>query len=115
MDVFFKTTGTYQSAIITPLFIGRRGYFDYTTFSFCNSVEVNDTSSSDPKSSVESYASTSTAIRTYTDIINATDAGTVNYANSAGSATSATNATNATNATKANYLNGFSGATSSQT
>jgi hypothetical protein len=108
-------TGTYQSAIITPLFVGKRGYFDYTAFSFCDSVEVNDTSSSDPKSSYQCWASTSTAIRTYTDIINATDAGTVNYANSAGSATSATNATNATNATKADYLTGFSSKAGSQT
>ena len=108
VDVFLKMTGTYQSAIITPLFVGKRGYFDYTAFSFCNSIEVDDTSASDPKSSVECYASTSSAIRTYTNIINATDAGTVNYANSAGSATSATNATNATNATKADYLTGFS-------
>jgi hypothetical protein len=66
---------------ITPLFVGRRGAFDSSSYTLCNSTEVNDTTTSDKKTSIEAYASITTSTsqpRAYTNVINATDGATTN-------------------------------------
>ena len=72
---------------MTPLFVGRRGAFDTSAYTLCNSEEVNGTTATDPLTSYESYsvisetASTNKGPRTYTNIITAVDGGNVNFSN----------------------------------
>ena len=63
------------------------------------SNEVNDTTTTDKKTSVEVYNDVSTTVGaiTYDTVVESSDGGNVNYANSAGSATTATTASNLTN------------------
>ena len=87
LDVFIKTSGTYNSIIVTPLFVGRRGAFDASVYTFCNSAEVDNTTTTDSLTSYESYsvisetASANKGPRTYTNVITAADGGNVNFSN----------------------------------
>lgn len=91
-DAFFKTSGTYAGTVIRNLASGARGSIA-RTWTLIDSTEADNTTTSDKKTSTESYASTSTAATTlhsqaYTSVVVATDGGTVSYANSAGNANS---------------------------
>ena len=87
LDVFIKTSGTYNSIVVTPLFVGRRGAFDASVYTFCNSAEVDNTTTTDSLTSYESYniisetASANKGPRTYTNVITAVDGGNVNFSN----------------------------------
>ena len=87
LDIFVKTSGTYNSIVVTPLFVGRRGAFDASVYTFCNSAEVDNTTTTDSLTSYESYsvisetASANKGPRTYTNIITAVDGGNVNFSN----------------------------------
>ena len=87
LDVFIKTSGTYNSIVVTPLYMGRRGAFDTSMYTLCNSAEVNNTTTTDPLTSYESYSiisatsSENKGPRTYTNIITAADGGNVNFSN----------------------------------
>lgn len=90
-DAFFKTSGTYTGTVIRNLASGARGGIS-RTWTLTDSTEANSTTTSDKKTSTESYASTSAAATTlhsqaYTSVVVASDGGTVSYANSAGNAT----------------------------
>lgn len=91
-DAFFKTSGAWTGTVIRNLASGARGSIA-RTWTLIDSTEADNTTTSDKKTSNESYASTSTAATTlhsqaYTSVVVATDGGTVSYANSAGSANS---------------------------
>lgn len=91
-DAFFKTSGAWAGTVIRNLASGARGSIA-RTWTLIDSTEADNTTTSDKKTSTESYASTSTAATTlhsqaYTSVVVATDGGTVSYANSAGSANS---------------------------
>lgn len=94
-DAFFKTLGTYAGTVIRNLASGARGNIA-RTWTLIDSAEANNTTTSDKKTSTESYASTSTAATTlhsqaYTSVVVATDGGTVSYAISAGNASKVNN------------------------
>ena len=96
-DAFFKTSGTYAGTVIRNLASGARGNID-RTWTLIDSTEADNTTTSDKKTSTESYASTSTAATTlhsqaYTSVVVATDGGTVSYANSAGNTSKVNNHT----------------------
>lgn len=96
-DAFFKTSGTYAGTVIRNLASGARGSIA-RTWTLIDSTEADNTTTSDKKTSTESYASTSTAATTlhsqaYTSVVVATDGGTVSYANSAGNASKVNNHT----------------------
>lgn len=96
-DAFFKTLGTYAGTVIRNLASGARGSIA-RTWTLIDSTEADNTTTSDKKTSTESYASTSTAATTlhsqaYTSVVVATDGGTVSYANSAGNASKVNNHT----------------------
>lgn len=96
-DAFFKTSGTYTGTVIRNLASGARGNIS-RTWILTDSAEANSTTTSDKKTSTESYASTSAAATTlhsqaYTSIVVASDGGTVSYANSAGNASKVNNHT----------------------
>ena len=79
LDVFLRMTGAYESTTITPLFVGQRAGFNSAVFTVCDSREADN---STPVSEVYSSITTSTtAPRTYTNILYATDAGTVDTSN----------------------------------
>lgn len=89
-DAFFKTSGAYAGTVIRNLASGARGNI-YRTWILTDSAEANSTTTSDKKTSTESYVSTSAAATTlhsqaYTSVVVASDGGTVSYANSAGNA-----------------------------
>ena len=93
-DAFFKTVGTYWSTTIRNLGSGSRGNIG-RTWTFINSSETNNTTTTDKKTSYEVYVSLAdagTALhnQAYTSTITGVDVGTVKYANTSGSATSAT-------------------------
>lgn len=99
-DAFFKTVGTYWSTTIRNLGSGSRGNIG-RTWTFINSSETNNTTTTDKKTSYEVYVSLAdagTALhnQAYTSTITGYDVGTVKYANTSGSATSATSAEKAT-------------------
>lgn len=99
-DAFFKTVGTYWSTTIRNLGSGSRGNIG-RTWTFINSSETNNTTTTDKKTSYEVYVSLAdagTALhnQAYTSTITGVDVGTVKYANTSGSATSATSAEKAT-------------------
>ena len=87
LDIFIKTNGLYNSIVATPLYMGRRGTFDTSMYTLCNSAEVNNTTTTDPLTSYESYsvisetASANKGPRTYTNVITAVDGGNVNFSN----------------------------------
>lgn len=96
-DAFFKTVGTYWSTTIRNLGSGSRGNIG-RTWTFINSSETNNTTTTDKKTSYEVYVSLAdagTALhnQAYTSTITGVDVGTVKYANTSGSATSAEKAT----------------------
>lgn len=96
-DAFFKTSGTYTGTVIRNLASGARGNI-FRTWILTDSAEANSTTTSDKKTSTESYASTSAAATTlhsqaYTSVVVASDGGTVSYANSAGNASKVNNHT----------------------
>lgn len=96
-DAFFKTSGTYAGTVIRNLASGTRGNIS-RTWVLIDSAEANSTTTSDKKTSTESYVSTSAAATTlhsqaYTSVVVASDGGTVNYANSAGNASKVNNYT----------------------
>lgn len=99
-DAFFKTVGTYWSTTIRNLGSGSRGNIG-RTWTFINSSETNNTTTTDKKTSYEVYVSLADAgtklhNQAYTTTIAGVDVGTVKYANTSGSATSATSAEKAT-------------------
>lgn len=87
LDIFVKTSAAYNSIVVTPLFVGKRGAFDTSAYTLCNSEEVNNTTTTDSLTSYESYsvisetASANKGPRTYTNIITAADGGNVNFSN----------------------------------
>lgn len=92
-DLYIKV-GTYARTVVSQL-EGNRSW------TLVSSNEVNDTTTTDAKTSTESYISIETAAtklhsQAYTSITSSVDGGQVNYANSAGSATSATTASTCT-------------------
>lgn len=94
IDVYVKTAGTYNSQIVQVLAGGRRGSLQQL-YTLLNSTEVNDTTASDAKKSVESYVSIAagaTALykASYTKTVSGVDAGTVKYASSTNTANKAT-------------------------
>ena len=96
-DAFFKTSGAYAGTVIRNLASGARGNIS-RTWILTDSAEANSTTTSDKKTSTESYASTSAAATTlhsqaYTSVVVASDGGTVSYANSAGNASKVNNHT----------------------
>lgn len=96
-DAFFKTSGAYVGTVIRNLASGARGNIS-RTWILTDSAEANSTTTSDKKTSTESYASTSAAATTlhsqaYTSVVVASDGGTVSYANSAGNASKVNNHT----------------------
>lgn len=96
-DAFFKTSGTYTGTVIRNLASGARGNIS-RTWTLTDSAEANSTTTSDKKTSTESYISTSAAATTlhsqaYTSVVVASDGGTVSYANSAGNASKVNNYT----------------------
>lgn len=99
-DAFFKTVGTYWSTTIRNLGSGSRGNIG-RTWTFINSSETNNTTTTEKKTSYEVYVSLADAgtklhNQAYTTTIAGVDVGTVKYANTSGSATSATSAEKAT-------------------
>ena len=99
-DAFFKTVGTYWSTTIRNLGSGSRGNIG-RTWTFINSSETNNTTTTDKKTSYEVYVSLADAgtklhNQSYTTTIAGVDVATVKYANTSGSATSATSAEKAT-------------------
>lgn len=96
-DAFFKTSGTHAGTVIRNLASGARGNIS-RTWILTDSAEADSTTTSDKKTSTESYVSTSAAATTlhsqaYTSVVVASDGGTVNYANSAGNASKVNNHT----------------------
>jgi hypothetical protein len=87
LDIFIKTSGAYNSIVVTPLYMGRRGTFDTSMYTLCNSAEANNTTTTDSLTSYESYSiisatsSENKGPRTYTNIITAADGGNVNSSN----------------------------------
>lgn len=97
-DLYIKV-GTYARTTVIQL-EGNRAW------TLVSSSEVNDTTTTDAKTSTECYVSIETAATTlhgqaYSSIISSVDGGQVNYANSSGSATTASTCTgNSATATK---------------
>lgn len=94
VDVYIKTPGEYAGQIIQVLAGGSRGSLEQK-FTLINSEEKNDTTTSDSKGSIESYASLAaagTALHkaAYTKTVTGVDAGTVSYANSTNASNKAT-------------------------
>lgn len=87
LDIFVKTSGAYNSIVVTPLFVGERGAFNTSAYTLCDSKEDSFTTATDPSTSYESYsvisetASANKGPRTYTNVITAVDGGNVNSSN----------------------------------
>ena len=93
-DAFLKLSGTYAGTVIRAIANGARGNIS-RTWTLVNSKEVDNTTSSDPKTSTECYADIATAgtklhNQSYSATVSGSDSGTTFYANSAGSASKAT-------------------------
>ena len=89
-DAFIKLVGTYNGTVIRNLASGSRGNIS-RTWTLNSSREVDNTTTSDPLTSTESYVDIATAgtklhNKAYTKTVTAVDAATVSYANSAGTA-----------------------------
>lgn len=98
-DAFLKLGGSYCGTIIRAIASGIRGSIA-RTWTLINSKEVNSTTSSDPKTSTESYVNIATAgtklhNQAYSTIVSGSDSGTVSYSNSTGSASTSTKLTTA--------------------
>lgn len=113
-DAFFKTVGTYWSTTIRNLGSGSRGNIG-RTWTFINSSEAVNTTTTDKKTSYEVYTSVADAgtklhNQAYTSTITGVDVGTVKYANTSGSATSAEKATkdSANQQINTTYIKGLS-------
>ena len=88
-DAFFKTGGSYAGTYFRAIAIGARGGAS-RTWVLVSSSETNGTTTSDPKTSAECYASIASAgtklhNQAYSARISGSDTGTASYANSAGS------------------------------
>ena len=99
-DAFFKVPGTHGGTVFRNLGSGGRGSIT-RRWAFINSIEVDNTTETDKKTSYEVYTSVADAgtklhNQAYTTTIAGVDVGTVKYANTSGSATSATSAEKAT-------------------
>lgn len=87
-DAFFTVKNTYEGILFKTLSNERRGT-NTRTWTLIKSSEVNDTTASDKKNSVECYTSIAAAAteihnQAYTSIVQSTDGGNVSYAISAG-------------------------------
>lgn len=88
-DAFFKTGGSYAGTYFRAIASGVRGGAS-RTWVMVSSSETNGTTTSDPKTSAECYASIASAgtklhNQAYSATISGSDTGTASYANSAGS------------------------------
>lgn len=88
-DAFFKTNGSYAGTYFRAIASGARGGAS-RTWVMVSSSETNGTTTSDPKTSAECYASIASAgtklhNQAYSATISGSDTGTASYANSAGS------------------------------
>ena len=88
-DAFFKTGGSYAGTYFRAIASGARGGAS-RTWVLVSSSETNGTTTSDPKTSAECYASIASAgtklhNQAYSARISGSDTGTASYANSAGS------------------------------
>jgi hypothetical protein len=88
-DAFFKTGGSYAGTYFRAIASGARGGAS-RTWVMVSSSETNGTTTSDPKTSAECYASIASAgtklhNQAYSATISGSDTGTASYANSAGS------------------------------
>lgn len=86
-DVFFKTTGTYDSAVVRNLASGPRGGVS-RTWTLVNSKEVDNTTSTDSLTSTECYASITDAGATlhskaYSMTVSGSNSGIVSHAETA--------------------------------
>lgn len=93
-DVFFKSGGTYAGTVIRNLGSGSRGNIG-RTWTLVNSIEKDNTTTSDKLASTEVYATIAAAgtelhKQAYTSTITGKDVGNTNYSNTAGSSTKAT-------------------------
>ena len=93
IDVYVKTTGTYSSQIVQVLAGGNRGSLQQL-YTLLNSSEANNTTTTDAKTSIESYSSITAGATTlykaaYTKTTTGVDAGIVKYASSTDIANSA--------------------------
>ncbi len=89
-DAFLKLGGTYACTVIRAIASGNRGSIA-RTWTLISSREVDSTTSSDPKTSTESYVNIATAgtklhNQAYSTTVSGSDSGTTSYANGAGSA-----------------------------
>lgn len=85
-DAFIKLPGTYNGTVIRAIANGGRGSIS-RTWTLINSREVDSTTTSDAKTSTESYVNITTAgteihNQAYSKIITGVDAGTTSAANS---------------------------------
>lgn len=108
-DAFIKTADTYYSTVVRNLGSGSRGNIG-RTWTFINSSEAANTTTTDKKTSYEVYTSVADAgtklhNQAYTSTITGYDVGTVKYANTSGSATSATSAEKATQDSAGQQIN----------
>ena len=92
-DVFFKISTSYAGTVFRNLASSSGRGSISRGWTFLNSSEVANTTTTDKKTSTECYTSIPTAAtdlhsQAYSKVISASDAGTVSYANSAGSANS---------------------------
>lgn len=93
-DIFFKSGGTYAGTVIRNLGSGSRGNIG-RTWTLVNSIEKDNTTTSDKLASTEVYATIAAAgtelhKQVYTSTITGKDVGNTNYSNTAGSSTKAT-------------------------
>ena len=89
-DIFFKVTSSYQGTVIRNLAMGARGGIS-RTWTLVNSSEVNDTTSTDKKTSTEVYNSVANAgsalhNQAYSLVVIGVDARSSDYATTAGTA-----------------------------
>ena len=82
IDIYLKTTGSYQGTVIRVLQDSRGGI--NSNVQLINSYYHSDTNHKEAYSSIEA-ASTSLYNRAYTKIVSGSDVGIVSYSNSAGS------------------------------
>lgn len=110
-DAFLKLTGSYCGTVIRAIANGNRGSIS-RTWTLINSQEVDNTTTNDAKTSVESYANIATAAtklhdQAYSTIVVGVDSGVTSYANNAGLASTATAlSSSAGSATQPIYFSG---------
>ena len=100
-DIFYKSAGTYNSAVVRVLSSGSRGNIN-RAFTLVNSSEVSNTTTSDKLTSVGAYKAIADAVtdlhsgKTYTSTITASDNAVVQYANTINGYTMDLNTNNTT-------------------